>query len=526
MKLDARKYLESRSVKPITLLWAILGVNFILGFLVLIFPKEGISLAKNASLKFVSIDELLFSKPQEKSEDIKQILSGVNISKSELDSTISDSIRAVDVIQSRIISEAKASVNYDTLKHRLVAPEYRRIQLPPNNPNALKALINGLKTESKTKVVRILHYGDSQLEGDRITDYLRNRLQQLFGGSGPGIVLPLEPAASSRVSVFVSQSKNFKKKAIYIKGQTAPNNHYGIGAATFLMSGAHSSFLRWDEKIIPIDTLGNIKKEKVPVFSSETQTPSYIYIKKGSMAYPLARKYSSVKLLYQSESPMLVKMQRDLVSEDFFVEEAPLFGIKSWDFSAERKLRLEFVKGELPKIFGVALDGKTGVAVDNFPMRGSSAVGFDNISPEIYKKQLSELNVRCIILQYGVNVVPNVLSDYTYYRKLFSKQLHSIKLAYPNVSILVIGPSDMSKNQNGNMVSYSNIPLINNAMREASFENGCAFWDLYEAMGGKNSMVEWQKNGLARKDFTHFTSDGAKYVGEMLYESILEMLQD
>ena len=68
MKLDARKYLESRSVKPITLLWAILGVNFILGFLVLIFPKEGISLAKNASLKFVSIDELLFSKPQEKSE--------------------------------------------------------------------------------------------------------------------------------------------------------------------------------------------------------------------------------------------------------------------------------------------------------------------------------------------------------------------------------------------------------------------------------------------------------------------------
>ncbi len=525
MKLDGGRYLESRSVKPTTLLWAIVGINVILGMLVLLFPENGISIGKYASLKFVSIEELVGNTSPEKSDDIKQILSGVKLNNTR-DSQVSDSLLTLDSIQSRIVKEVKTSVNYDTVKQRLVPPKFRSIQLPPNNPNALKTLIKALKEESKSKVVRILHYGDSQLEGDRITDYLRNRFQQLFGGNGPGIVLPLEPAANSRISVFVSQSNNFKKKAIYIKGQTAPNNLYGLGAATFLMTGNHSSFVRWEEKEIPLDTLGNLRKEKVPVFSAEQQIPNYINIKNGSMAYPLARKYSCVKLLYQSESPSLIKLQSDEIGNEFFVEEAPLFGVKSWDLSAERKLRIEFVKGELPKIFGIALDGKTGVAVDNFPMRGSSAVGFDNISPELYRKQLSELNVRCIILQYGVNVVPNVLSDYSYYRKLFSKQLKSIKAAYPNVSVLVIGPSDMSKNQNGNMVSYVNIPLINDAMREAAFENGCAFWNLYEAMGGKNSMVEWQKNGLARKDFTHFTSDGAKYVGEMLFESLLELLQD
>ena len=71
-----------------------------------------------------------------------------------------------------------------------------------------KTFMNILKNESKTKVVRILHYGDSQLEGDRITDYFRNKMQRRFGGKGPGILLPNEPAASARISAYVSCSND------------------------------------------------------------------------------------------------------------------------------------------------------------------------------------------------------------------------------------------------------------------------------------------------------------------------------
>jgi uncharacterized protein YehS (DUF1456 family) len=31
------------------------------------------------------------------------------------------------------------------------------------------------------KVVRIIHYGDSQIEGDRIISFLRNKIQNKFG---------------------------------------------------------------------------------------------------------------------------------------------------------------------------------------------------------------------------------------------------------------------------------------------------------------------------------------------------------
>ena len=39
-----------------------------------------------------------------------------------------------------------------------------------------------------TTLVRIVHYGDSQIEEDRITNVFRRELQERFGGQGVGIV--------------------------------------------------------------------------------------------------------------------------------------------------------------------------------------------------------------------------------------------------------------------------------------------------------------------------------------------------
>jgi len=48
------------------------------------------------------------------------------------------------------------------------------------------ATIEAAKTEKRT--VRILHYGDSQIELDRISSNLRNYFQEKFGGAGPGLL--------------------------------------------------------------------------------------------------------------------------------------------------------------------------------------------------------------------------------------------------------------------------------------------------------------------------------------------------
>ena len=41
--------------------------------------------------------------------------------------------------------------------------------------------------------VRVMYYGDSQIEGDRISGKLRELLREGRGGTGPGLFLPVMP---------------------------------------------------------------------------------------------------------------------------------------------------------------------------------------------------------------------------------------------------------------------------------------------------------------------------------------------
>ena len=64
-----------------------------------------------------------------------------------------------------------------------------RIAYPNDDPGMLRPALAALNKRTKgARPVRVLHYGDSQLEGDRITSYLRNKFQLKWGGGGTGLV--------------------------------------------------------------------------------------------------------------------------------------------------------------------------------------------------------------------------------------------------------------------------------------------------------------------------------------------------
>ena len=54
-------------------------------------------------------------------------------------------------------------------------------------------------------------------------------------------------------------------------------------------------------------------------------------------------------------------------------------------------------------------------------------------------------------------------------------------------------------------------------------EAGISFWNLYEAMGGRNSMKRWveEKPRLANYDYTHPNYDGAKKIATLFYDYLL-----
>jgi len=196
----------------------------------------------------------------------------------------------------------------------------------------------------------------------------------------------------------------------------------------------------------------------------------------------------------------------------------------SWDIDGTLdEITVSFKGEDSPDIYGIALDDHSGVAVDNIPLRGSSGVDFTKTDLPFLRSMYQRINTKLIILQFGVNLVPYITVDYSYYEKQFYKQLKTLKSLRPDICIIVIGVSDMSRKQNGKYVSYPNIVNIREAQKNAAFKADCAFWDMYEAMGGENSMPAWVNTNpaLARTDFTHFTWKGSVVISKMFYEALM-----
>ncbi|WP_448519804.1 hypothetical protein [Rhodoflexus sp.] len=366
----------------------------------------------------------------------------------------------------------------------------------------------------KPSLVRIVHYGDSQIEGDRISDYIRTRLQRRFGGCGVGIV-PFMEIQASRSTIATEASGNWSKYAVYgNNNKSNKTGHYGILAAAYRFS-----------PLVPKDSLAPSElawrattRFKETRFSNDFAGATQIENIKFIYASPFAKVAAHLKIEGTQDTTLDLALRQDRMVS--VVEQSIP--------TRFRKITVSLESAEGSEFFGIALDCNQGVALDNVALRGSSGVEFTKMNAEWLRKQYELLNVKLIILQFGVNVVPNVLKDYTFYENMLYNQLRFFKSVAPQADILVVGLSDMARRSGTGYASYPNIAKIRSAQQAAAFRAGCAFWDLYEAMGGEGAMVSWVNNKppLAGKDYIHFTPRGARLVGEMLYNALMKAYEN
>ena len=141
----------------------------------------------------------------------------------------------------------------------------------------------------------------------------------------------------------------------------------------------------------------------------------------------------------------------------------------------------------------------------------------------LFRNGHSELNTKLFILQFGGNTIPYLKdsSSVRNYSKSFKRQIQLIQSQVPNAAIIVIGPSDMSQLNEGVFESYKLITYLTNQMKKVSCESGAAYWDLFKAMGGINSMPSWVEQGLASSDYIHFTSKGTSIASQLFYNAFI-----
>jgi len=399
-------------------------------------------------------------------------------------------IKAVNIIKN-IENTNKPSINIDTLEKKIKDTLYiidTPIEFAESLENFFKALNN------KT-YIHVLHYGDSQIEGDRITQYLRTNFQSIFGGKGEGIILPFK-INNIKQAVDVENKGNWIKYNIWKEKNKNNKNLYGPllqyvrYAPDFDESFPNDSIIY--EATITLNKNTNIIANQLHIIYGNLKKPVLVQ-------YYIDNEFVTMNTLKATQVTTISSLKIN---------------------KPAKQIVIEFTGKDSPDIYAINLDAEKGIYFDNIPIRGNSGTDFTKISFSQLSSLFKILNVSLIIWQFGINVVPSNINDYTFYENLVYNQLEFLKKCAPESSILVIGVSDMTMNTDSGMYSYPSVEKIRNAQRNAARKAGCAFWDTYEAMGGYNSMKEWVKAGLANTDYTHFTYTGAQHIAKLLFKAI------
>ena len=383
-------------------------------------------------------------------------------------------------LELEVRSETADADRVQNTEYRVQNTEYRvqNTEYGVQAVGVLDKFIEGLQ-EAGEKQVRVVHYGDSQIEEDRITSTLRTYLQNEYGGLGPGL-LPLVQTIPTRTVVQyllidgqrVTAREGPKRYFVYgpKNQQRDSSNHYGIMG-----------------QVAVLDSLCDSVTMHIEPYGKLTSANYF--------------------------SQLRVWATRDILVDGSRRHQGAL---------RDTLTRLNIDISGIGEVYGVSLESATGVIVDNIPMRGGSG----NVFTKMNRKQLTdfyaETNTRLIILQFGGNVMPwaNTEERVRGYAYSMRKQIRFLRECAPNASILFIGPSDMLTVVDGEKMSYPTIAYMDQQLARISAAEGIAYWSLFKAMGGEGSMQVWQEKGLASSDGVHFYRSGANRAGELLWQWI------
>lgn len=477
-------------MKPVKTLLFTLGIFVLLAGAMWLTPANGIKVGE-FTFHMPTFEEMLVKNDVEYAD-----VSGIINRQFDIDSLVEI---AIDTLAEDTLVEVIHGANYDTLIQTV-----HRIELTEKGRQNLSRFFAHLESDTLT---RVMHYGDSQIEGDRITSFIRNKLQERFGGTGVG----LRPALQPYDYVFSAIQENtgdWKRYPIYGKVDSlVEHSRYGV-------MGAFSRYAPLTSDTVP--------------FTDTVFYEAEMSIRKSEIAYNRTKVYEHMRLFYgNTKRPVEIKLmaEGDTIATDT-LDPGLEYGVVGYDLpDSTSRIAISFSGFDSPDIYGIELASRSGVIVDNIALRGSSGTIFTKADFGHSLKMYNDLDPSLFILQFGGNVIPYITDDEAIerYGRWFAGQIRRIGQMCPGAAIIVIGPSDMSTKEKDRFVTWEHLPRVVETLKTVALENGCGYWDMYTAMGGYNSMPSWVNADpeLARPDYVHFSPRGARLIANMFYNALI-----
>lgn len=391
-----------------------------------------------------------------------------------------DSINDVFLLKDYIAKEDKISSAAQKQLGRFV-PLSGNIEQMKNFFNALK--------DSKNKIIRIAHYGDSLIQGDVITEYLREYFQEKFGGRGVGFLSIISNDIKMRTSIKHTFSDDWTFASIITR------NPYDLPlgiSGTVAVPNVNS----W----VKYETSENLKS-----------CSSFGYAK---LFYSHADNNSTIQYKLNGSKPVAINLEEGETLKELVINANGI----------GKSLEIKFVSGKAPYFYGISLESGNGIYVDNFPMPGNSGISLLDISNNVLKDFQKYTDYSLVILTYGANVNAPNKGIFNYYENKMISVIEYLRKAFPNASILLIGVGDKTMKRGNKFITNPDVLLLLEAQKRIVEKTKIAFWNLWEAMGGQNSMEDWVSSvpPMALRDYSHFTQIGGKRVAQLLFEAIME----
>lgn len=386
-----------------------------------------------------------------------------------------DSIAIPEYIKNLITYSKK----YDFIK-------YNQNYIEWNDYNSVKNFFKKLKKTPQRKL-KILHIGDSHVQADIFTGYIRNELQVIFGDGGRGFVFPYAAASTHAAYDYKTSckgewdySRNVQPYPVYDMGITGATVHTEDSSASFKL-----------------------------VFSSWALKKNFnvlkIYCKRSPESFDLKLKTTS------SEPPLYIDCNS--FNDKLYIE----INLPKASDTLEFFINKTDTAQKYFECYGLLIETNEDKGV-LYNSVGINSAGLQSIlREELLLYQLQELKPDLVVLDIGTNDFYKIkfLSDDI--ENNLCKIIDVIQCASPDAAIILSDVQDIYYRywDEANCKTYSTL------MREVAFRKGCAFYDYYYVAGGQYSMLKWLSNKLACYDRVHLSIAGYYLRGELFCNALL-----
>lgn len=338
----------------------------------------------------------------------------------------------------------------------------------------------------------VLTLGNSLIASDHVTDIVRDRLVERFGDGGRGFLLPdrLSKIAGRRVRT----GYGTKGWEINTFAQKPPKR------ASFGFTGSHHESTRKGDRTSW--TLKGAESAQLYWLDHEGSS-SFVLDVDGQQ---LAAVAPAVK---KGEAP-----------KDRVLDLRLPKGAKKLTLTAD---------GAEVVIYGVALTrDEPGVSWDTIGVPASdSEMYMTAVDEGIFVRQLKARQPDLVVLMLGGNETRSLAFGWTdpdEVRAHYGGLVDRVQAALPGVACLAVTPIDAAKATSAGAKLTTRTELFDVVAleREVAKEKGCAFFDLFAAMGGEGSLHKFRRAGFVHDDLVHPKGKGGDILGQLLADALLE----